>query len=72
MPCITFRDETEWVETVESGWNVVVGADIDAILKAALNAEVPDAHPSFYGKGGAAKEIVTNIKNIRCIRVYKV
>ncbi len=32
IPCITLREETEWVETVESGWNVLVGADKDRIL----------------------------------------
>ena len=34
-PCVTVRDETEWLETVESGWNVLVGADADRILAAA-------------------------------------
>ena len=34
-PCITLRDETEWVETVNSGWNRLVGADVSQILLAA-------------------------------------
>jgi UDP-N-acetylglucosamine 2-epimerase len=32
VPCVTFRDETEWTETVESGWNQLVGADAERIL----------------------------------------
>jgi len=34
VPCITLRDETEWVETIEDGWNILVGADKGKILKA--------------------------------------
>ncbi|MEX2007800.1 MAG: UDP-N-acetylglucosamine 2-epimerase (non-hydrolyzing), partial [Candidatus Levyibacteriota bacterium] len=34
VPCITMRDETEWVETVEDGWNILTGADKNKILKA--------------------------------------
>ena len=33
-PCITLRDETEWTETVNLGWNKVVGSDTSSILKA--------------------------------------
>jgi len=36
-PCVTMRDETEWVETVESGWNVITGADRTKILSAVRN-----------------------------------
>ena len=32
VPCITLRENTEWVETVEEGWNVLVGADYDKIV----------------------------------------
>lgn len=32
VPCITLRDETEWIETVESGWNVLAGTDIQKIV----------------------------------------
>ncbi|MFQ5410669.1 MAG: UDP-N-acetylglucosamine 2-epimerase, partial [Phycisphaerae bacterium] len=32
IPCITLREETEWVETIESGWNVLVGTDKNRIL----------------------------------------
>ncbi len=35
-PCITMRDETEWVETVEDGWNLLVGADKDSIIRSCV------------------------------------
>jgi UDP-N-acetylglucosamine 2-epimerase len=61
VPCVTLRDETEWVETVELGWNTLVGADRDAILRAAPAAAAgprPAGHPDVYGDGHAAAQIV--------------
>ncbi len=57
VPCITLRDTTEWVETVQTGWNVLVGLDRDAAL-AALEAEPPRDQPELYGGGRAAGRIV--------------
>lgn len=59
VPCITMRDETEWVETLETGWNTLAGADADAIVAAAsrlVNPATP--HPRLYGDGHAAERIV--------------
>ncbi len=58
VPCVTLREETEHVETVESGWNVLVGADPGRILDAIRNPGSPGAHPSVFGDGSAARRIV--------------
>ncbi|MFC7071762.1 non-hydrolyzing UDP-N-acetylglucosamine 2-epimerase [Halovenus rubra] len=60
-PCVTMRDETEWVETVESGWNVLVGARTEEIERELRNASPPDELPSPYGDGDAATKIVERI-----------
>lgn len=58
VPCVTLREETEWVETVETGWNVLVGSDPERICQAALEAQpgVEAAWP--YGDGRAGERIV--------------
>jgi len=58
VPCITLRDETEWTETVDTGWNILVGTDRDRIIEAVRSFKVPSLHPSIYGDGKAAKRIV--------------
>jgi UDP-GlcNAc3NAcA epimerase len=56
VPCVTLRDRTEWVETVEAGWNVLVDLDGDAALRA-LERERPAEHPELYGGGHAADRV---------------
>lgn len=59
VPCITLRPETEWVETVQAGWNVVVHADQAAIVDAALERAWPTSTPPpVFGDGYAADRIV--------------
>ncbi len=56
VPCVTLRDTTEWVETVEAGWNVLVDLDREAAL-AALEREPPAERPELYGGGHAAERV---------------
>ncbi|MDQ3271513.1 MAG: UDP-N-acetylglucosamine 2-epimerase (non-hydrolyzing) [Pseudomonadota bacterium] len=61
VPCITLRDETEWVETVQSGMNRLAGASQTAILEAAdklLQSELAPTDVMSYGNGRAARKIV--------------
>jgi UDP-GlcNAc3NAcA epimerase len=60
VPCVTLRDETEWVETVEAGWNTVAGAAKDTILKAAANSRQGKPIPD-YGNGHAAEAVVAGL-----------
>lgn len=58
VPCVTMRDETEWVELVEAGWNSLVGADAEHIEKAARQARKGRENKALYGDGNAADRIV--------------
>ncbi len=57
-PCITMRDSTEWVELVDSGWNTLVGADSDKIVKAVNLFALPGESPPLYGDGHTAEKIL--------------
>jgi UDP-N-acetylglucosamine 2-epimerase len=54
VPCLTLRDETEWVETVEAGWNRLVGADPKKVIEAVCSFAPNGMHPVLYGDGSAA------------------
>lgn len=58
VPCVTLREETEWTETVELGWNVLVGTDEARIVEAVGALSRPASHPDVYGDGHAAEAIV--------------
>jgi UDP-GlcNAc3NAcA epimerase len=63
VPCITLRDETEWTETVELGWNIITGADRKKILEAYKKASVGKKEKGQpYGDGYAADKILQILK----------
>ncbi len=63
VPCITLRHETEWTETVESGWNALVGPSACHIVKAFIECD-EKTRPTMtgvYGDGTAAQQIVEEL-----------
>ncbi len=61
VPCVTMREETEWPETVEAGWNVLVGSRTQAIIDAVglPTPEPPQRNP--FGEGDAARRIAQSL-----------
>lgn len=57
VPCVILREETEWTETVDAGWNILTGADRTKIEECARTLVPPSAHPSLYGDGHTAAAI---------------
>lgn len=58
VPCVTLREETEWVETVEAGWNILVGASRERIVEAVRNFNPTGERPPLFGDGHASQRIV--------------
>ncbi len=57
VPCVTLRSETEWLETVQTGWNVLTGADHDKIVSTVKSFVRPHEHSPLYGDGNTAIHI---------------
>lgn len=64
IPCVTLRTETEWIETVQCGWNTVVGADPARILHAVQHWRPGKEHPQLYGDGNVALRCVELILGV--------
>ena len=62
VPCVTLRENTEWVETVEDGWNVLVGTNKEKILHAVQNFEPKGKQRNVFGDGHASKTIASLLK----------
>ncbi|MBU1694866.1 MAG: UDP-N-acetylglucosamine 2-epimerase (non-hydrolyzing) [Verrucomicrobia bacterium] len=58
VPCLTLREETEWVETVAADWNRVVGTSPETIVSEARSFTPPAERPALYGEGRAAGHCV--------------
>jgi UDP-N-acetylglucosamine 2-epimerase len=63
VPCVTLRRETEWVETLENGWNVLAGSNPDLIYQYAMRPRPSGEPRAFYGDGKTAERIVSVLLN---------
>jgi UDP-N-acetylglucosamine 2-epimerase len=61
--CITMREETEWVETVDAGWNFLAGASHEKIKNGFYDFYPEENRPQIYGSGDASDKIVRVIKS---------
>lgn len=64
VPCLTLRDETEWVDTVRVGWNRLVGTEPKTILEAWFSFRPPDERPPIFGDGTAGQRIADILDSI--------
>jgi UDP-GlcNAc3NAcA epimerase len=72
VPCVTLREETEWVETVEAGWNILVGANRERIVEAVRNFQPTGERPPLFGDGNASRRIVEILTQESTIRLRRV
>jgi UDP-GlcNAc3NAcA epimerase len=63
IPCLTLREETEWVETVQVGWNRLVGTDPEHVIDAWFSFAPPSVRPPIFGDGAAGRRIVHILEN---------
>jgi UDP-N-acetylglucosamine 2-epimerase len=58
VPCITLREETEWTETVDAGWNILTGAAGEKIVSVVRSFAPPSSRATLYGDGQTARKCV--------------
>ena len=63
VPCITLRNETEWVETVDSNWNILTGTETGRIIQAFKSTIWPTNHDAILGDGKTAEAIIKILVN---------
>ncbi len=61
VQCITLREETEWIETVQAGWNILTGMNEAVILDAFKNWVPPTERPEYFGDGNSAQIIACHL-----------
>jgi len=64
VPCITLRENTEWVETVEDGWNVLVGASREKIVEVVNKFEAKGKQRNIFGEERASEKVVEVVREI--------
>lgn len=62
-PCVTLREETEWPETLEGGWNILVGSRPEAIVEALNRPQPEPPHRNPFGEGDAALRIAASLRS---------
>ena len=62
-PCVTFRDQTEWIELVETGWNRLCPPAADSCIASALQGAAIEgrAYVELYGRGDAAERLIDSL-----------
>jgi len=69
VPCITLDEATGWPETVEDGWNILVGADKEKIIEAVRDFEPKGKQRNVFGDGKAAQKMASSISQFGASKI---
>jgi len=64
VPCVTLREETEWTETVEAGWNILAGYRHEEILNAIALTKSYQPRHNYFGEGNASIQIARSLSKL--------